>query len=48
MSKVCDDKPMDLDYVLTLYHNAEPNCLLVTMIDIRSMEYFPREEYVIK
>ena len=35
MSKVCDDKSMDLDYVLVLYPNEDPDCLLLTMINIR-------------
>lgn len=42
MSKVCDDKPMGLDYVLSLYPNADLDCLLLTMIDIRNAGYPPK------
>ena len=47
MSKVCDDKPMDLDYVLTLYHNEDTDCLLLTMIDIRNAGYPPKENCIV-
>lgn len=42
MSKVCDDKPMDFDYVLAFYPNEDPDCLLLTMIDIRNAGYPPK------
>lgn len=47
MSKVCDDKPMDLDYVLALYPNEDLDRLLLTMIDIRNAGYLPRENCIV-
>lgn len=47
MRKVCDDKLMDLDYVLALYPNEDPDCLLLTMIDIRNAGYPPKENCII-
>ena len=37
MSKVCDDKPMDFDYVLLLYLIFDLNYLLSMMVDIRNI-----------
>lgn len=38
---------MNLDYVLTLYPNEDPECLLLTMIDIRNVGYPPKENCIV-